>query len=212
MHDLLRQRIVVASVLLIAGAAAWWHLSKRDSAAIIEAGFWFEPVAYGELSLGRPMTADEMARIESTARAELARAFDGLRIRVSNRRDVKYHVRVTDHVRDPRFERDVSVAGRSRAMAGLGGQGEVSFAFLANSAIVYAPKDADREAIIDAIGRGIGRAAVHEFTHQLLPAAPIHASRDVGSYEYRSAARAEQYYGELHWDVAWPWLVERLGP
>ena len=61
-----------------------------------------------------------------------------------------------------------------------------------------------------AIGRGIGGAAVHELTHQLLPRAPIHDSRDPASYEYRSAARAEQYYGTLRWDIARPLLERRL--
>jgi hypothetical protein len=67
-----------------------------------------------------------------------------------------------------------------------------------------------REVMIEAIGRGIGRAAVHEFTHQLLPTAPIHDSTDVSSYEYQSATRREQYFGELHWDLARPLLQERL--
>lgn len=58
---------------------------------------------------------------------------------------------------------------------------------------------------------GIGRATVHEFVHQLLPTASIHDSTDVQSYEYASAARREQYFGEMHWDLAWPLLQERIG-
>lgn len=210
-RHLSRQSLVIAVVLLVAGGTAWWRLSARDGAAFIEAGFWFEPVTHESALLGR-VTPDELARIEATARAELDRAFDGLRIRFSDRRDARYHVRVMQDVRDARFQREVNVAGQSRAMAGLGGLGEVSFTFLANSAIVYAPEDADRDVILTAIGRGIGRAAAHEFAHQLLPSAPLHASRDRDSYEYRSAARPQQYYGELHWDLARPLLEERLGP
>jgi hypothetical protein len=76
--------------------------------------------------------------------------------------------------------------------------------------VVYAPDGADRAAIIAAIGRGIGRAAVHEFAHQLLPHAPLHASRDHASYEFHSAARPQQFFGEMHWDLAWPMLEARL--
>lgn len=87
----------------------------------------------------------------------------------------------------------------------------MSFKLLASSAIGYAPPTASRAEIIAAIGKGVGRAAVHEFAHQLLPTAPIDGSTNVRSYEYGSAGRAEQYYGELQWDVAWPMLQKRIG-
>ena len=60
-------------------------------------------------------------------------------------------------------------------------------------------------------GDSVGRAAVHKFAHQFLPTAPIDGSTDVRSYEYGSAGRAEQYYGELQWDLAWPMLQKRIG-
>jgi hypothetical protein len=66
--------------------------------------------------------------------------------------------------------------------------------------------------VIAALGRGIGRSAVHEFAHQLLPSAPIHDTRDPGAYESGSVARYEQYFGDMHWDVAQPLLLDRLGP
>jgi hypothetical protein len=103
------------------------------------------------------------------------------------------------------------VAGESRAVSGFGGAGAVNFEMLASSAVAYAPDGADRTALLAAIGRGVGRAAVHEFVHQLLPRAPIHDSSDVASYEYHSAARAEQYFGDMHWDLAWPLLQKRIG-
>ena len=62
----------------------------------------------------------------------------------------------------------------------------------------------------EAIGRGVGRAAVHEFTHQLLPRVSIH-SANIRSYEYAFAARPEQYFGELQWDLALPLLRQRIG-
>ena len=103
-------------------------------------------------------------------------------------------------------------SGESRAIAGLGGQGAVHFRLLANNAIAHSAADAGRDTMIAAIGRGIGRAAVHEFAHQFLGGtAPIHDSTDIRSYEYRSADRREQYYGEMHWDIARPLLERRVG-
>ena len=65
--------------------------------------------------------------------------------------------------------------------------------------------------MVEGIGRGIGRAAAHEFAHQFLGSAPIHDSKDIKSYEYGSAGRAEQYYGEMRWDIARPLLEKRVG-
>jgi hypothetical protein len=152
-----------------------------------------------------------MDTIAGVARSELTGAFAGLRIAISDRRDATYRVRVVQQLRDPRFRRYVAVAGEARSVAGFGGSAAVNFEMLANHAMGYAPADADREAVVSAIGRGIGRAAVHELTHLLLPTAPIHASEDVASYEYHTAARLEQYYGDMRWDLAWPLLTKRIG-
>lgn len=177
----------------------------------VEAGFWFERVSFTSSRLGGAITPQELATIESIATNELTSAFKGLRIRFSNRPNARYHVRVVQELHDPLILRPVGNAGQSRALLGFGGSGAVSFSFLASGAATYAPPDADRSAIILAIGRGIGRTAVHELTHQLLPASPIHDSTNVRSYEYASAARAEHYYGEMEWDLAWPLLELRLG-
>jgi hypothetical protein len=178
----------------------------------IEAGFWFEPVSYESRRLGAPVSPAEMARIESVARSELARAFTGLDITVADNRRARYSVAVVQDLSDPRFIRNVQIAGESRAVDGFGGAGSVSFAFLAGGAMVYTPEPATRAELIDAIGRGVGRAAVHEFTHQLLPNTDIHATKDAQSYEYGSATRVEQYAGEIRWDLAGPLLRERIGP
>jgi len=105
----------------------------------------------------------------------------------------------------------VAIAGESRAIRGFGGVGAVSFFFLASGAVASAPDSADRAALVDAIGRGVGRAAVHEFVHQLLPLAPIHDSGDVQSYEYASASRREQYFGAMRWGPARPLLQRAYG-
>lgn len=215
MSRIWRQMAVIGSVLLL--AAAWlWILAARSNHHVIDAGFWFEPVTY-ELTepeagrLGGAITEQEMTNIATAASSEIARAFAGLRIKFSDRRDATYRVRVVQELHNPRAPWAVGPAGESRAITGLGGQGTLNFHNLANNAIAHAPPSADRATMIVAIGKGIGAAAAHEFAHQLLGMAPIHDTTDVQSYEYRSADRREQYYSELHWDIAWPLLQKRIG-
>jgi len=206
------RQVVVVACMLFAAAASYRLLAERHERASTEAGFWFEPVTYDSSRLPGAVTMDEVQTIESVAWSELTDAFAGLPITFSNRRDARYRVHVVQELRDLRLRRYVGIAGESRAISRIGGQGAVSFFFLASGAVAYAPQDADRASLIEAIGRGVGRASVHEFTHQFLPLAPIHDSRDISSYEYRSAARREQYFGEMHWNLAWPLLQERLRP
>jgi hypothetical protein len=199
----------IALPLVVAGAS-YLKLATRSERPI-QAAFWFEEVAFDSSRLGSPLTAAEIAAIRSVALAELHDAFRGLPIIFSDRRDARYSIRVVQEVRDLRFKRPVGVAGQSRGIAGFGGSGSVSFDFLANGAMAWAPDDAGRAELVAAIGRGIGRTAVHEFTHQLLPTAPIHDSRDDQSYEFRSAARRAQYFGPMRWDLARPLLQQKMG-
>jgi hypothetical protein len=173
-------------------------------------GFWFERVTYSSSRFGAPLTAQELTIIEATARAEITRAFRNLEIVVRERRDARYRVRVVQHLRDLRFRGDMAVAGSSRTVSWFGGDGAVNFSFLAAGAESYAPPDADRATIVSGIGRGVGRAAVHEFAHQLLGTARYEGTQDRQSYEYGSAARPEQYYGEIHWGDAWPAMYQRF--
>jgi hypothetical protein len=196
--------------LLSAAAVACSPLAARQS-RVIEAGFWFDHVTFDSNRLGGPLTDADTRRIETVARAELAAAFQGLWITFSERQDARYRVRVMQELLDLRFRRPVGVAGQSRAVPGFGGSGAVSFVFVASGAVAYAPAGASRVSMVEAIGRGVGRTAVHEFTHQLLPKVPIHDSRDPESYEFASAARPAQYYGRIRWDLAWPLLRNRLG-
>lgn len=178
----------------------------------VELGFWMEPITYSSKRLGDPITREELTAIESVARAEVVKAFAGFNAIVSGNRRARYHVRVVQQLVDQRFRRrDAYVAGESRGMAGFGGTGAVSFEFLAGGTMVYVPDDASRADVIAALGRGIGRSAVHEFAHQLLPHAAIHDTRDPGAYESGSVARYEQYFGDMHWDIAKPLLLDRLG-
>ena len=196
------------------GIAGVLPLACDTRARVVSAGFWFDGVRYDSSEamieqLGGPITPVELRAIEEVSRAELRRAFAPLRIAFSNSPDAMYRVRVVQELRNLRAPWAPGPAGESRSVPGLGGEGALSFRMLVSNAVAYAA-DADRPAIITAIGRGIGRAAAHEFAHQLLGTAAVH-STDVGSYEYESSARREQYYGELHWDLAWPVLQRRVG-
>ena len=114
-------------------------------------------------------------------------------------------------LKDERLKRNGTNAGESRAIAGFGGSGAVNFEYVANGAMIFSPESASRAEVIEAIGRGTGRVAIHEFLHQLMPKAAIHDSKDPRSYEGNSPALAEGYFGDLHWDIAAPWLRQRVG-
>lgn len=200
---------LAAPACLIAIAMPWAACAPRDRAA--HAGFWFEPVAYASDVLGGALTPGDLTAIEAVARGELANAFRGLPITISDRRDTRYRVRVVQELAEPRLRRQAHVAGSSHAVPGFGGSGAVNFTYFASGAIVYAPPQASRAELIEAIGRGIGRGAAHEFAHQFLSGEDLHGSRDRASYEYRAASRPEQYFGPMHWDVAGPLLKKRFG-
>lgn len=179
-------------------------------------GFWFEPVTYGDGEpmtgrLGGPLTPAELTTIEDVARQELARAFHGLPLTFSSSRTATYRVRVVQELRNVYAPRYPGPAGETRAIPGIGGQSAINFRTLVSSAVVYAPAGADRAALVAAIGRGVGRTAVHELTHQLLGSRMVDQRGDRESYEFASADRREQFYGTLHWGGAWPVLAERFG-
>ena len=83
----------LAAVLLLA-ILAW-----RASHNIVEVGFWFDLAPQGlppyvvDVIAGQP-TPDELAAIERLARGEMARAFDGLRLSFSDRRDAFWKIEV----------------------------------------------------------------------------------------------------------------------
>ena len=56
----MKQAAIVA--VLIAGAAAYALATARSRPTSIEAGFWFEEVAFESARLGGPLTAAEIGR------------------------------------------------------------------------------------------------------------------------------------------------------
>jgi hypothetical protein len=179
---------------------------------VAEAGFWFDRVTF-DLPLddveriGGPVRPEEQLQIESIARAELATAYAGLRIRFTSQPPATFRVSVVQDIP----ARALPVAGASRRLPLGGGIGEVSFRTLASQAVGNAPRDASRARIIDAIGKGIGRTAAHEFAHQLLDHVNLHDTKDPDSYENGISNRPSQFYGTLHWAFARPLLAKTLG-
>lgn len=200
-------------MLLVAAAGMLTVIRSTPSGTTV--GFWFDPIGQDTLTsvperLGSIGPGDLKA-IESAAFAELARAFSDFQIEVTDRRDARYRVRVVDSLRNPLAPKMLPLSGESRSIPGLGGQGSVNFRLFAHSGVAYSPPDVDRAALVAAIGRGIGRAAAHEFAHQFLGSIDIHDKQNVRNYEYRSADRVEQYYGEMRWGTAGPLIAERMG-
>jgi hypothetical protein len=168
---------------------------------------WFEPnacvIPEQETATFSPLTADEVASIHQRSRAELEHAFSGLRIRVAEDRTAFWRVQVVASL-PARAHQALPKAGESIALGMLGGNGAIGFDVVALNAIRYAPAGASRQTIVEGIGRGVGRVAIHEFAHQILGATDMHDTADRGSYEYPSPDRPSQYYGDLHWTAAWP--------
>jgi hypothetical protein len=192
-------------------------LDFRSRSNIVTAGFWFEDDVTYEIPeperIGGPLTPEERALVRRVAREEVAHAFKDLGLRIVDGRDAFYRVGVRQVLTlqvNPRRRPWSGAAGQSNVFGPLGGYGGVSFFMLASQALRFAPPEATRAEIIAAIGRGIGRSAVHEFAHQILPHEPLHGSRDEFSYEYATSNRRAQYYGEMRWSVAHGALRERL--
>jgi hypothetical protein len=208
--------MTTSTTLIIAATAAAGlivgSLEYHSRSNVVTAGFWFDDSVTFEVHdpqrLGGAITPLERERIQRVARAEVEAAFADFRIRITDSREAFYRVAVRQVLT---VNRRLAAAGQSNVFGPLGGDGAVSFVTLAAQAMSYAPAEAGRPEIIDAIGRGIGRAAVHEFVHQILPKGPVHTSQDPASYEFWSSDRPAQYYGVMHWSVAREPLRERLG-
>ena len=205
-----RQVLVLAVSLLLAVVAVLFIFRARSGRA--ELSFWFESIGDDARTtlpdrLSGDISTDDMNTIEAIAREEIVHAFREYPVSVVGRSAALYHVRVVDSLQS-----SMGGSAESYVFPGMGGQGYINFRSLAHGAVTYAPPDANRREVVEAIGRGIGRAAVHEFTHQLLGRqAPIDDSKDIKSYEYGSTNRREQYYGEIRWDTAATMLRQKFG-
>jgi hypothetical protein len=208
------QSVITAGALglaLAAGTSVEWRAWQEPA----RARFWFDSPSYRlprmTPQLPDPLTFSEIQAIERVARLELLQAFAGTRLVFSDHPRSAYQVRVVEDL-PPRPGPRPLAAAESVALGPLGSQGWVSFKAVSSLALSYAPGDADRAMIVESIGRGIGRVAAHEFAHQILSGADLHASGNPSTYEFASADRRALFYGQLQWDFAGPLLAERLSP
>ncbi len=215
---MITNRRLFFGVPLVAVAAAVVTLvvlDRRSKIVVVEAGFWFQDVTF-EMSpldiqqLGGSIDDQEKAMIQSVARNELAAAYANLRVRFTENRRAHYRVRVVQGPLPAVLKMGGGAAGQTNAMGPMGGDSTVSFLVAVRGAFAYAPPHATRRDILEGIGRGLGRTAVHELNHQLLGTTSAHSSDD-RSYEFDSPDRIGQYYGPIHWSTAWEPLQKRLG-
>jgi hypothetical protein len=204
-----RLTTVVAAVALSSSAVA---CQRGGSNELIPAGFWFEsltPASVAVVSgrLSAPLTADDLLFIESAARRELLIAFEHTRLHFTATHPVVYRVRVVPQIA---HSRPYAAAGQSRSFGGIRGDGAVNFNTVALSALAFASAGSDRDTLLAAIGRGVGRTAVHEFAHQILGPATMDGTDDRFSYEHADL-RAEHFYAPLHWGPAAALLRQRVG-
>jgi hypothetical protein len=209
-----RSRALPMSIIGLSIIALSMAVSMSACATTPTAGFWYHDDALrlsadANARLGE-LETNEAERIKQLSLAEIEQAFSGLIIvRTSNDRAL-WRVAVLRSLPTEGKHR-LPEAGESLALGFLGGTGAVGVDVVAAEAIRYAAPNASRQSLIEGIGRGIGRVAVHEFMHQMLGAAAAHNDDDLNSYEYGSPERASQYYGDLHWSTAWPLLHRRFG-
>jgi hypothetical protein len=206
------RRLGVALMLVLACVADWACDIPTTSYSI---AFGYEPDAFelpsrAHATVGGALTLTERHLVEQTSRIEIDRAFSELAVSLSADDHAFWRVRVLKTL-PPLSSRPRLRAAESLTLGFLGGAGNIGFDVVAAKAIDYAPTGADREVMIRAIGRAVGRVAVHEFIHQILGADFADNYTDHGSYEYGRIDRSAAFYGDLHWGPARPLLERRVG-
>ena len=207
-------RTGIAAAAVVATLCA--TLACRTPRTASDVGFWYDefPFTFSEAvtaALGGPLSTSEVDTIKRISRDELTRAFSGLEVTFTDSRQAFWTIHVRQSLQR-RPGQKLPNAGETLAMGPLGGRSGVDFTEVVMAAIAHAPPGALRQALIDGIGRGIGRVAAHELAHAILgTGGSMDNRKDEHSYEYFTHNRPSQYYGELHWAGAWPMLVERVG-
>jgi|SRR5688572_8146157 hypothetical protein len=205
--------VACAAAVAVLGGLRWYAAESP-----VAASFAYDTSAFAATpedvaaALGGPLTESEQQTIRAVSRAEIDEAFAGLRVRFVDGERAFWRIRVVSSVvpRTLSGRAMLSAAGTSYAFGPLGGGGFLNFTTLSLKAVLYRPPGTSRGELVSAIGRGIGRSAVHEFTHLMLGAGSRH-SEDDSTYEYESADRSSQYYGRLRWADSRPLLEQRLG-
>ena len=187
----------------------------RGARAGVAVGFWYEkfPFTFSApvtAALGGPLTLSEIDSIRHISRDELTHAFSGLKVGFTDSRQARLTVVVQLSIQRRKGQR-LPNAGETFAMGPLGARSVIDFTEVLMAAMAHAPAGTTRQQLVEGIGRGVGRVAVHELAHGILGAGAMDNQTDDHSYEYFTHNRPSRYYGELHWARAWPVLVERVG-
>ena len=122
--------VAVVAALALMGALRWESAHQSTTA-----GFWFATGPFALLSedearIGGPLTAPDLQAIETMARDEVRRAFNGMRLEVVDDRNAFWRVEVVQDldVPDQRlWNGPPSGAAESYVLGPLGGRGSVSF-------------------------------------------------------------------------------------
>lgn len=184
----------------LAAGGLWLSLDARAAATRVPIGVVFDGDACAlspgiAAMIGGPVSPAECRQVETLARYEIAAAFEGLRVDITQDPRAFWTVRVVGVV--PAYTRLRGASGASVALGPFGGRGLVGLSSIVGHALRHAPTGVSRQQLLDAIGRGVGRSVVHELAHQVAGGAID--DDDPATYEYFSADRVEQYYGTLRW-------------
>jgi hypothetical protein len=194
--------LVLGAVLILSDCA---RSTTHTLGFSFDTGPWDLPAAAASLGT---LSSEDLVVVERVARSELARAFSGLPVTITDSSRTFWRIEVVSTL-PGRGPHPLPISGESMALGPLGGSGSVGLDIVALCAVRYAPSNATRRDVLEGIGRGVGRVAAHEFAHQIV-GAMAHNTSDIDSYEYPSPERASQYYGQLHWTNAWPALQQKL--
>jgi hypothetical protein len=131
-------RLGLAAAFVVAALAlgARWYASQ----AVKEVGFAFANGTYAldealADRFGGALADDEMREITRRSRVEVERAFSGLNVRVTERGDVFWSVRVVPSI-PRRRNQQLPAGGQTLALGILGGKGLVDFQELAAASVV----------------------------------------------------------------------------
>ena len=201
------RRLATLTIALATSSGCAWRESSvgvlfSDNACVLRAGA-LQP--FGDL-----FTEAERQTIEQLARREVTIAFAPVRVAITAAPTAFWRIAVVRSL-PTRAGQALPRSGESIALGPLGGGGTVACDVIVRKAMQFAPEGTTRAQLIDAVGRGVGRTAVHELVHQILGAAGTHNEADIDSYEHGSSDRASQFYGTLHWTTALPLLREKFG-
>ena len=88
---------------MLAAAGTSAAIAWRASSSTIDAGFWWDDAPFAvsaddAVKIGGPITADELTRIQGLSRGEVERAYQDLRVTVTDHHDAFWRISVIARV------------------------------------------------------------------------------------------------------------------